>query len=65
MKEYQYEHNDSFTPTLPVAFTPDGLALGGTASGGIPMIEPEKGDVSMIRHGYFEPCLQLRCILTV
>ncbi|KAG8723178.1 hypothetical protein FRC09_004424, partial [Ceratobasidium sp. 395] len=51
LKEYPYSDADDFSPVVPVASTPDGLTLGGTTHGEVPMIGGINGGMSLIRHG--------------
>ncbi|KAG9083410.1 hypothetical protein FRC06_004541, partial [Ceratobasidium sp. 370] len=50
MKEFQYEDNADITPIVPVAFTRDGLALGGTACGDVFVLRGTEGEMSIMRH---------------
>ncbi|KAG8708534.1 hypothetical protein FRC09_001208, partial [Ceratobasidium sp. 395] len=50
MKEYPYDYKDEFSPIVPIASTQDGLTLGGTTCGELPVIEGERGDISLMRH---------------
>ncbi|KAG8714016.1 hypothetical protein FRC08_012483, partial [Ceratobasidium sp. 394] len=50
MKEYPYSDSANYSPIVPIASTPNGLTLGGTASGELPVIEGTRGDVSIMRH---------------
>ncbi|KAG8786171.1 hypothetical protein FRC12_016836 [Ceratobasidium sp. 428] len=60
MKEYPYDYKDEFSPIVPIASTQDGLTLGGTTCGELPVIENERGDISLMRHE--EPCHVIRVI---
>ncbi|KAG8693205.1 hypothetical protein FRC08_009266 [Ceratobasidium sp. 394] len=51
MQEFTYKDNAIANPIVPIAFTPDGLALTGTASGDVPLIQIASGDMSLIHHG--------------
>ncbi|KAG9096566.1 hypothetical protein FRC06_008529 [Ceratobasidium sp. 370] len=50
MKEFPYQDSAKYTPIVPIASTLDGLTLGGTASGQVPMIETGNGVMSLMRH---------------
>ncbi|KAG8782799.1 hypothetical protein FRC12_020409 [Ceratobasidium sp. 428] len=50
MKVFPYEDDADYSPIVPVASTPDGLMLGGTTRGEVPMVQGSKGDVSLIQH---------------
>ena len=51
MTEYKTDANADWLPIVPVAFTAGGLAIGGTASGNVPLVEAKNGEVSLIQHG--------------
>ncbi|KAG8783896.1 hypothetical protein FRC12_019243 [Ceratobasidium sp. 428] len=50
MKEFYYEDSATITPIVPVAFTPDGLTLGGTACGDVIVLQSTDEETSLIRH---------------
>ncbi|KAG8773329.1 hypothetical protein FRC12_002573 [Ceratobasidium sp. 428] len=62
LKEYPYSDVDDFSPVVPVASTPDGLTLGGTTHGEVPMIGGTNGGMSLIRHE--EPDHLIHAIVT-
>ncbi|KAG8717680.1 hypothetical protein FRC09_013889 [Ceratobasidium sp. 395] len=62
LKEYPYSDAEDFSPVVPVASTPDGLTLGGTTHGEVPMIGGTNGGMSLIRHE--EPDHLIRAIVT-
>ncbi|KAG8679258.1 hypothetical protein FRC08_017100 [Ceratobasidium sp. 394] len=50
MKEFHYSDSANYSPIVPIALTPGGLTLGGTASGELPVIKGAQDDVSLMRH---------------
>lgn len=56
-REFANRDRANWSPRVPVVLTSEGIVLGGTASGEVPIIStegqsPEKrGDMSVIRHG--------------
>ncbi|KAG8716874.1 hypothetical protein FRC08_008616 [Ceratobasidium sp. 394] len=51
MREFPYNNSGKITPIVPIAFTADGLTLGGTACGEVATIYSSVGEISMMRHG--------------
>ncbi|KAG8680958.1 hypothetical protein FRC08_015941, partial [Ceratobasidium sp. 394] len=49
-KEYPYKDVEDLSLVVPVASTSDGITLGGTTYGEVPMIEGTNGELSLIRH---------------
>ncbi|KAG9099107.1 hypothetical protein FS749_002123, partial [Ceratobasidium sp. UAMH 11750] len=50
MKEFPYHDSTDYTPIVPVASTSNGLTLGGTTCGEVPMIETGNGAMLLICH---------------
>ncbi|KAG8787300.1 hypothetical protein FRC12_015727 [Ceratobasidium sp. 428] len=50
MKEVDYEDSAEVAPIVPIAFTSDGLTLGGTACGDVIVFQSMDKDTSLIRH---------------
>ncbi|KAG8776034.1 hypothetical protein FRC12_001131 [Ceratobasidium sp. 428] len=51
MKEVDYEDTAWTSPIVPIAFTLDGLTLGGTACGDVIVFQDTDKETSLIRHG--------------
>ncbi|KAG8787814.1 hypothetical protein FRC12_015249 [Ceratobasidium sp. 428] len=60
MKEVDYEDSAEITPIVPIAFTSDGLTLGGTACGEVVVLQNMDEDTSLIRH---EEANHLICVI--
>ncbi|KAG8700849.1 hypothetical protein FRC09_005717, partial [Ceratobasidium sp. 395] len=50
MKEVDYEDTAHISPIVPIAFTLDGLTLGGTACGDVVVFQDMDKELSLIRH---------------
>ncbi|KAG8732660.1 hypothetical protein FRC10_000780, partial [Ceratobasidium sp. 414] len=50
LKEYPYKDVEDLSLIVPVASTSDGVTLGGTTHGEVPMVEGASGELSLIRH---------------
>ncbi|KAG9084933.1 hypothetical protein FRC06_003830, partial [Ceratobasidium sp. 370] len=50
MREFPYSEGSGYAPVVPIASTADGLTLGGTPHGELPMVENNGTEVSLMHH---------------